>query len=141
MVAMNRLFKGDFFMGTSSYALATIGNRFIAAFIDGIIVGIITGLLTSYGRGAGTIASFLIGAAYYWYFWTRQDGQTPGKKLMHIKVIKTDGTALTDADALIRYVGYGINTAVFMLGWIWALFDENNQGWHDKIAQTYVVQE
>ncbi len=128
-------------MGTSSYALATIGNRFIAIFIDGIILGIITAMLTGAGRGAGGIASFLIGAAYYWYFWTRQDGQSPGKKLMHIKVIKTDGTALTDADALIRYVGYYINSAAFLLGWIWALFDENNQGWHDKIAQTYVVQE
>ena len=128
-------------MATSNYALATVGNRFIALFIDAIILGIITAILTGAGRGAGGIASFLIGAAYYWYFWTRQDGQTPGKKLLHIKVIKTDGTALTDADALIRYVGYAINSAVFLLGWIWALFDENNQGWHDKIAQTYVVQE
>jgi uncharacterized RDD family membrane protein YckC len=27
----------------------------------------------------------------------------------------------------------------FFIGWVWALFDDNRQGWHDKIAETYVV--
>ena len=124
----------------AEYELASIGNRFIAIFIDGIILGIVTGALVGgAGYTGGSGISFIVGLAYYWYFWTRQDGQSVGKKLMNIKIIKTDGSELTDADAIVRYIGYYINTFVILLGWIWALFDANQQGWHDKLAQTYVV--
>ncbi|MBZ0300351.1 MAG: RDD family protein [Anaerolineae bacterium] len=124
----------------SGQPLATLGSRFIAIVIDGIILGIITGVLVGFGREAGGGISFVVGLAYYWYFLTRQQGQTPGKKVMNIRVIKTDGSALSDTDAILRYIGYYINSFVIMIGWIWAFFDRNNQGWHDKIAQTYVVQ-
>jgi uncharacterized RDD family membrane protein YckC len=40
---------------------------------------------------------------------------------------------------IVRYIGYYINSFIFMLGWIWAIFDSNKQGWHDKLAGTYVV--
>ncbi len=123
----------------SNYELASTGTRFIAILIDSIILGIITGILVGAGGEAGGGASFVIGLVYYWYFWTRQEGQSPGKKLMNIRVIKADGSPLSDGDAILRYIGYYINTLVFMIGWIWAFFDSNNQGWHDKIASTYVV--
>jgi uncharacterized RDD family membrane protein YckC len=123
----------------ANYELAPIGTRFLAIFIDGIIIGIIGGILFSVGGSTGGGASFVVGLIYYWYFWTRQDGQSVGKKLMNIKVIKTDGTALSDSDAIVRYIGYVVGGAIFALGFIWALFDSKQQGWHDKIAQTYVV--
>jgi uncharacterized RDD family membrane protein YckC len=28
---------------------------------------------------------------------------------------------------------------VFFIGWFWAFFDADKQGWHDKLAGTYVV--
>lgn len=124
---------------TVTYELADVGTRFFALIIDGILLGIITGVLVGAGRGVGGGLSFLIGMGYYWYFWTRNSGQTPGKMLMNIRVIKTNGEPIRDADAILRYIGYTINSAVLMLGWIWALFDENHQGWHDKLANTYVV--
>ena len=58
---------------------------------------------------------------------------------MGLRVIKTDGTQISDADAVLRYVGYLINSPILMMGWIWAAIDDSNQGWHDKIASTYVV--
>ena len=124
----------------SEYELAPIGTRFISALIDGIILAIIGGILVGVGQStAGGGLSFLVGLVYYWYFWTRQAGQTPGKKVMNLKVIKTDGGPISDSDAILRYIGYLINSVVILLGWIWALFDANQQGWHDKIAKTYVV--
>ncbi len=123
----------------ADYELADVGTRFVALIIDGVILGFITGLLFSSGRGAGGVASFIVGVAYYWYFLTQQDGQTPGKRLMHIRVIKVTGEPLQATDVLVRYIGYYIDTVVFMLGWIWALFDRDNQAWHDKLAGTYVV--
>lgn len=119
--------------------LADVGTRFIALFIDGIILGAITGALFGVAREPGFGISFIVGLAYNWYFWTRQNGQTPGKMLMKIRVVKTDGSPLQDADAVVRYVGYTINSVVIMLGWLWALWDDRHQGWHDKLANTLVV--
>jgi len=126
-------------MAKYEYELAGTGQRFLALFIDGILLGIVTGILVGAGREAGGVVSFLIGAAYQWFFLTRMKGQTPGKMLMGIRVIKTDGSAISDIEAVLRYVGYYINSAIFMLGWLLAFIDSNNQGLHDKISNTYVV--
>jgi hypothetical protein len=40
---------------------------------------------------------------------------------------------------VLRYVGYLVSAIVVSLGFIWILFDSKRQGWHDKIAKTYVV--
>ena len=63
-----------------------------------------------------------IPVAYHWYFWTRRDGQTPGKFALGIRVIRTDGDAISDVDALIRAIGYNVSSMLFGLGFIWALF-------------------
>jgi uncharacterized RDD family membrane protein YckC len=127
-------------MAKSKYELASLGSRLLSAIIDGFILGIVTGILFGAGREAGGGISFVVGLVYYWYFWTRQNGQTLGKRVMNLKVVKEDGGALNDTDAIMRYIGYIINSAVFLLGWIWVFVDKDRQGWHDKIAKTYVVQ-
>jgi uncharacterized RDD family membrane protein YckC len=119
--------------------LAGIGERFLALLIDGIITGVIVGVLTGVGKGAGSAAGWIVGAIYYWYFWTQQNGQTLGQRLMNIRVVKKNGEPMTAADAIVRYIGYYINSVVFLIGWIWALFDADRQGWHDKLANTIVV--
>jgi uncharacterized RDD family membrane protein YckC len=123
---------------TTRYELAGIRARFTALFIDGLILGVIgsIGFLTARGSGLGV--SFLIGLVYYWFFLTRYAGQTPGKALIGIRVVKVDGSPINDSDAVIRYFGYAINS-FFLLGWAWAFFDDKGQGWHDKLARTYVV--
>ena len=40
---------------------------------------------------------------------------------------------------IVRYIGYTVNTVVFGIGWIWAAFDKDKQGWHDKLAGTVVI--
>jgi len=117
--------------------LADLSSRVIAAIIDGVIVGFITGALSRFG-GAGFGLSFVITLAYTWYFLTRQNGQTPGKMLMKIRVVKKDGTQLDDATAIVRYIAYYISCMV-IIGVLWAFWDENKQGWHDKVANTLVV--
>jgi uncharacterized RDD family membrane protein YckC len=126
-------------MSKSGYELADVGTRFIALIIDNFVLVLIGALLFSGGRGAGGAIGLIIGAAYHWYFLTRQDGQTPGKRIMKIRVIKVDGTPIDDATAIIRYLGYYIDSAIFMIGWLLAFFDENRQTLHDKIVSTYVV--
>ncbi len=131
----------------SAMELAGIGTRFAAYFIDGILLGVVAIaalmlLMLVFGTSTGFLMQFLalvIYVGYYWYFWTRRDGQTPGKSALGIQVVKADGTEISDVDAIIRAIGYQVSSLVFCLGYIWAIFDQNNQSWHDKLARTYVV--
>ena len=35
--------------------------------------------------------------------------------------------------------GYWVSGLIFGLGYLWALIDANNETWHDKIFETWVV--
>src|SRR5438552_19034241 len=83
--------------------------RFGAILIDGIILAVIGGILRQIlGTGAGGGLSTLISIIYYIYFWT-SSGQTPGHQLLHLRVVRTDGSPLDVGAAIIRYVGYVIS--------------------------------
>jgi uncharacterized RDD family membrane protein YckC len=123
----------------SYYELADVGVRFVAIIIDGFILGLVTALLFGAGGEVGGGLGFIIGVAYNWFFWTRWNGQTPGKRMMGLRVIKADGSEMSDIDALIRGVGYYISGLMMGLGYIWALFDDEKRTWHDMFAGTLVV--
>ena len=117
-------------------------RRFLATIIDFVLVGIVTSIIGSLLGGGATASglTFILGLAYYLYFWSSYGhGQTLGKRALSIRVVKTDGTELTLVDALIRYVGLIVSCIALFIGVIWVAFDPNKQGWHDKIAKTYVV--
>ena len=119
-------------------------TRFLAILIDVIGLGIIGAILTSILTGSAATAqsqglTLLLQAAYFTYFWSaRGKGQTPGMRALNIRVVKTDGTQLDFVGAFVRFIGFCIAIAAFFLGVIWAAFDAQKQGWHDKIASTYV---
>jgi uncharacterized RDD family membrane protein YckC len=79
----------------------------------------------------------LVAAVYNIGFWLLS-GQTPGKRMLGVRVMRTDGTRLRPGNALRRQVGYWIS-AIFFLGFLWILFDNKRQGFHDKLAGTMVV--
>jgi len=66
-------------------------------------------------------------------------GQTPGKSLMGVRIVRTDGRRLKFHNAVIRLVGYWISSLFLYMGFWWILFDSRRQGWHDKLARTMVV--
>jgi uncharacterized RDD family membrane protein YckC len=69
-------------------------------------------------------------------------GTTPGKRIFALRVIKESGGECHLGSMLVReIVGKTISGAVFLLGYLWIVFDRERQGWHDKLANTYVVQE
>jgi uncharacterized RDD family membrane protein YckC len=82
--------------------------------------------------------ALLLAGAYFALFWILK-GQTPGKMALGIKIISTDGSPITTGQAIMRFIGYIIGAIIMFLGFIWAAFDSKRQGWHDKIAETYVV--
>lgn len=80
----------------------------------------------------------LLNASYFIYF-HGATGQTPGKRLLGLRVVRTDGKPLTYGIAFLRWIGYILSKLPFFLGFIWAAFDSRKQGWHDKIAGTCVI--
>jgi len=82
----------------------------------------------------------IIGLAYFLYFWSAHgSGQTPGMRALRLRVIRTDGTYISVGRAFLRNIGLGISLICLGLGVIWIGFDKQKQGWHDKIADTYVI--
>ena len=133
-------------MSTQSVAgaqLADLGPRFISGAIDGVILYVIKVVIALIlgisGSNLANLISLVIALGYFVYFWSMQGGQTIGKKAMGIKVVKADGSPITPTTAILRYIGYFINTIVIFIGWIWILIDSQHQGFHDKIAGTLVV--
>jgi len=97
---------------------------------------------TEEGPGVGLFLGFLLFVAYIiWAFVLFARGTTPGKKLLGMRVVKEDGSNAGFLTMLIReWIGKAISGLILSLGFLWILFDRDNQGWHDKLMRTYVVQ-
>ncbi len=80
----------------------------------------------------------ILSLVYFTYFHS-VTGQSIGKEVLKIKAIQTSGEPLNVKIAFIRWGGYFISGLAMNLGFLWVLFDKNKQGWHDKIAGTYIV--
>ena len=122
----------------SSTKYATFIDRLLACLIDGLILGIGGGMIWGYNNSGW---SSLVGALYSVLLWVNWNGQTFGKKIIKVKVVRMDGKVLTYRDAIIRYVCYFISAIPLGLGFFWVIWDEKKQGWHDKLAKTLVVKE
>ena len=85
----------------------------------------------------GTLIGYSLNAAYYTFFFGR--GQTLGMMAMKLKLCSTDGKyPIGYGRGFLRWIGLFIS-GIVLIGYLWILFDEKKQGWHDKIAGTYVV--
>jgi uncharacterized RDD family membrane protein YckC len=131
-------------------AFAGPGDRLVAYIVDIIIVSILTGLLSVLTFALAVTAPFLailpiiaiivVPLLYFPYYWSR-DGQTPGMKMMGIRVVRDrDGGPITSGQAILRLIGYWISWFVFGLGYLWIFIDKRRRGWHDLIAGTVVVE-
>ena len=57
-----------------------------------------------------------------------------------MRVVKENGTPATFWTMLFReWIGKIISGMIFSLGYLWILIDKERQGWHDKLASTYVI--
>ncbi len=130
--------------------------RVVAALIDGFIVFALQFLLGALLAVAGFAAAggaetagsitlvvqlfgFIISVAYYVIF-TGHGGQTPGKMALRIKVINRDGTQISYGRAAFREIpGKFISGIIFGIGYLMVAFDDQKQGLHDRMANTYVI--
>jgi uncharacterized RDD family membrane protein YckC len=125
------------------------GARLVGYIIDILITaGLVVALSVLTVLFAATIPIFailpilgiiIIPLIYFPYFW-HQSGQTPGMKMMGIKVVRDrDGGPVSWGSAILRLIGYWISGAVFYIGYIWIFIDKRKRGWYDLIGGTCVI--
>lgn len=83
----------------------------------------------------------LVLALLYYVRPVSKTGQTPGRKILGIKVVNTNtGEPPSFGMALLRYVFASFASgSLCYLGYLWMLWDDKNQTWHDKVCSTVVV--
>jgi len=93
----------------------------------------------SFALLSGFSLSLLLPVLYFIIMWGRR-GATLGKMAMGIKIVRTDGSDISYGSAFLRYIGQQLVSPIFFcLGFLWMLWDDKGQTWHDKIASTCVV--
>lgn len=127
--------------------------RFVAIMIDGFLVflmqvgfSMLLMLIGSNSFNPEGMMSILIQlfsmilSLFYWIFFTGYCGQTPGKMLLRIQVVRTDGESIGYGKAFYReVVGKFISGIIFCIGYLMAAFDDQKQALHDRMAKTYVI--
>ena len=143
------------------FAVAGIGSRFVAVLIDhliqfgfffvfGILAAVLFGslanrinLLGKWVLAAFIVVDFLLIWGYYALFEAYWHGQTPGKHIMKLRVIKDSGRQITLFEAmsrnLVRIIDY--LPALYLTGVITMLCTKRHQRLGDLAAGTIVVHE
>jgi uncharacterized RDD family membrane protein YckC len=82
----------------------------------------------------------LLMAAVIIIFWKRWAGATPGKRILGIHVVdyKT-GMEISNAQAVVRYVGYIASSIILMIGFLMVAFRRDKRALHDLMAGTAVI--
>jgi uncharacterized RDD family membrane protein YckC len=105
--------------------MATRGQRLLAWFVNTLLV-----LLT-------LVIGWII-----WWFIVAPKGQNPGKAVVGLRVIGTDGSAVTTGGMFVRgLVGWAAGIIPFgnIIDSAWLLWDKDAQTLHDKVVNTVVV--
>lgn len=125
----NRLFLD----GSEEIWVATLGKRAIAQLIDLAIIVVTAGV------------GWLV-----WLYFTAPWGQSPGKKLVGIQCLRSDGSSAPPLILWIREVGkvllWGLASAGFFYipvipAYGWAIWSDKRRTWHDFLFRTMVVTE
>ena len=107
--------------------------RMGALLIDIILISVIFSILDT----ADEI--WLIALAGYGALMWKLKGTTIGGLVCGLKVVRRDGAEINWDTAIVRALGCFLSMIVAGLGFLWIVFDEDRQAWHDKIAGTLVV--
>jgi uncharacterized RDD family membrane protein YckC len=146
------------------FALASIGNRFIACAIDhaiqivALVVLVITfAIIADYADLGNRLANapkwliallvilvFLLMSGYFAIFEWLWHGQTPGKRWMKLRVIREDGRPISFFEAIVRNLLREFDIMPFpfySVGLISVFATDRDQRVGDLVAGTVVVRE
>lgn len=143
------------------FSLATVGSRFLALAIDSLIqfgaaaVLFVLALVGTWLSSAAIVAArpwvlaglvlgvFVIYYAYFAVFETIWNGQTPGKRVIGLRVIHTSGRPVSAFEAILRNVVRIADQmpGIYAIGITSVFLTERSQRLGDLAAGTVVVHE
>jgi len=135
----------------SLFSVASLPERRRAAIVDaGLLLfsyGGMLALFTVLGGHIGfnkldlavTGATLALFYAQYFTLFTVFGGSTPGMMLRGLRVVSFDGAMPTSRQMVWRSFGYLISAGTCFLGYVWALWDDDQLCWQDRISQTYLT--
>ena len=116
----------------------------LVALVVGVGVGLALSILTIHDSlkvvlvACGGVALILWTVGYFVVFWSTT-GQTPGNRLMQIRVCREDGERLRPRRALLRFGALVLAALPLFAGFLPVLTDARRRGVHDMLAHTIVV--
>jgi uncharacterized RDD family membrane protein YckC len=135
-----------------SYRVAGMGSRFLAWLVDALVcvglavMGILLTRVREVGRaGVGTAVLLLWLFALQWGYFLAFEwlwpGQTPGKRLVGIRVIDWGGTAVSFSQSAVRNIVRAVDALPFFygVGFVVAAGNRMHQRLGDLAAGTLVV--
>ena len=100
---------------------------------------LVAGILDRNPMAVGAVGLFLGMAGLYQLYFGGMSGQTPGMRLVGIRLITARGRALGPARGLLRLLALVPSLLPAGLGWLWALFDREHRALHDHLAGSYMI--
>jgi uncharacterized RDD family membrane protein YckC len=102
---------------------------------------------TTSGGSAGLAVVFyllafaiLLGATLWICHQEGTTGQTPGKKVMKIRLVReADGQVIGFGSAFVRRLAHILDSFLCYLGFLWPIWDAKSQTFADKVMNTVVV--
>jgi uncharacterized RDD family membrane protein YckC len=87
---------------------------------------------------AWVVIPLVVAPLYFIFlFWT--SGQTIGKYVMGLRVVRLDGAPMTLLGSIVRWFGYFASALPLGLGFLWVTVDTRRLGFHDHLAHTCVI--
>ncbi len=140
------------------FQLAGIGSRFLALALDtliqiaaGIVLVMVAAVISaeiekqaqSWLWALVVLGGFLIQFAYFALFEALWNGQTPGKRSVHLRVIKESGRVITPYEAIARNLLRLVDSlpGIYAVGIVSALLSSRSKRLGDYLAGTVVVHE
>ena len=153
--------------------LASWGSRVAAAIIDFVVVGV-PAVILFFVLVAGAVgitgnedasAAAIIGAIVFWLLVVgaigllyaptlmcrqgRRNGQTLGKQIVGIRVVRDSGEAMgfwwaALREVVVKGLAVGVASSIiplipWLLDVLWPLWDDENRALHDMVVSTHVV--
>jgi uncharacterized RDD family membrane protein YckC len=107
----------------------------VVALVSSLVGGLHPRWLVAILSAVGWLA---IVGTYFVGSWTAA-GQTPGMRLMHLRVLGPDGGRVPTWRAVVRLVGLGLAIIPFFAGFLTVLVDARRRALQDFLAGTVVV--
>ena len=133
-------------IATRAIALATDAALAIVLFMSivgvaALVASLVGGLRPAWLVGA-LLASggLLVAGTYFVLFWSAA-GQTPGMRLLRVRVLGPEGKPPSVGRSLVRLVGLLLSIVPLFAGFIPVLFTEQRRGLADFLAGTVVLYE